>query len=482
MKFDQQLISWDADLKAGRGRRVAEDLHQLDLTAIPREWLWQIAKIARRTGSIVLGLKILGHVIHPNKRAIHTPPTADELAEHAALLIQLGAVRESMQILENLDAQAIPDVLLYKSYGHFSRWEYTEAIPLLEKYLTSPLDPYAKLVGQLNLAAAYIVAQQIAQANTLLDEISLLARENLYTRILGNCYELRAQMEIRSGRWASANMSLKQARDLLAGDQSLDNFFVRKWSAILEALRRGDSSILVPLREETQERGEWETLREIDLNSLKVRFERESFNYLYFGTPYEAYRERVATELKTRPTEESLVLGSGAACMDLLTGEISNRKIKSPTSLVRQLLQSLMRDLYRPVRLGGLFGEIFPRDHFDVNSSPNRVHQVIHRTRAWLNENSLPLEIREDSGCFRLIVGQGLSVKVPLHVRAMDNYSLRLEKLKARFLDEAFSPREGREFLKMTESTFRKFASAAIESEDLERMGAGSAVFYRLAG
>ncbi len=481
MSLAEKLLAWDADLKGGRGRRVAEELSGLSLTTVLRQELWQVAKTARRAGSILLGLKVLSQVIHPDKRAAQGPPSAHELAEHAALLIQLGAVRESMQMLSKIDSRQIPDVLLYKSYGHFSRWEYSHAIPLLEDYLNHPLDSYSKIVGQINLAAAYIVNHQEKCAEDILLEVMEQARQKAFTRILGNCLELRAQMDIRAERWSSAKDSLNQARDLLIGDQSLDQFFVRKWTSVVSALELREHSILGPLREEALGRGEWETLREIDLNSLKIRFDPEVFKHLFFGTPYSAYRERVMAELQTKPEGSSFTLGEGRILFDLESGEFSGAGLKAPPPLIRRVLQSLMRDLYRPVRLGRLFSELFPEDYFDVNSSPNRIHQALHRTRTWLAGHSIPIEITESSGFFRLQRGDGVAIRIPLNIVPSDSYSLRLQKLRTRFEGEAFSPKEAREILQMTPSTFKKFVAAAVQRQDVERSGASSAVYYRVA-
>lgn len=489
MKFGpQQVQHWDGEIRAGRGRGVAEELSRLDVGEIPRRWLWPIAKIARRTGCFVLGLKILSPVIHPHKRAIRAAPSPEELAEHSALLIQMGAIREGLQILSEIDSAVVADVLLYRSYGHFNRWEYGAAIPLLESYLETPLDPYSRVVGQLNLAAACIVERQEMKALSLLESIAAYARENSFGRILGNCFELRAQIDLRAERWEAASASLNQATDFLKGDQSTDRFFVRKWTVILEALRDRNRAVLTSLRRETLERGEWETLREIDLNSLKITFDQTTFNCLFFGTPYATYRDRIATELRTHPTEDELIIRQGRLCFDFESGELfdgkpdQKRLLAKAPALVRQVLQSLIRDFYRPVRLGGLFSELYQRDYFDVNSSPNRVHQALHRTRTWLKQNLVSLEIHETSGHFRLALGQGLSFKIPLHNHPMDNYSLRLNKLKQQFLDQAFSSRQARETLQLKAATFNKFAATAVESRHLERTGAGSAIYYRLAG
>lgn len=478
MNFQDRLAHWDRQLKSGLSRKVAEDLRVLHLEKVPRVWRWQAAKISRRAGETHIGLRLLAPIVRVERRRQFSSATQEELAEYSALLIQVGAVREALNLIREIKAHAVPDVLLYQSYGFFSRWDYALAIPLIERYLASPLESYARLVGQINLAASYVIAREDLKAEALLRQIIESPENKSYRRILGNGHELLAQLFISAKEWARARESLETAKEFLAGEQSSDAFFVRKWTAVLQALQNGDADPLLAFRDEAERRGEWETLRETDLYLLRALPDEDRLRSLFFGTPYAAYRARIENHLGCTVADLSYVAGQGDQVLDLATGTVDGLAC-SPPALVRQIFQALGKDFYRPLRLAALFGEIFPKEYFDVNSSPNRINQAISRTRRWLTAQRVSLRIESSGQSFRLNRGS-IALRVPRDIVVVDNHQLRLAKLRSTFQSRAFSPQEGRSILELPASSFKKFVASAVGRRELDRTGSGTAVFYHL--
>src|SRR5688572_27111330 len=125
----KQCDEW---VRTGRGDLVEKAFAELTLSKIPRTERVVLAAIARRTGLIADGMKLLAQ----------------------------------------LDSKAVPASLLFRAFGHFAQWEYTEARPLLEAYVaSSSLTPYQKIVGQVNLASVYVYLREWEKGSELLKEI-----------------------------------------------------------------------------------------------------------------------------------------------------------------------------------------------------------------------------------------------------------------------------------------------------------------------
>ena len=102
---------------------------------------------------------------------------------------------------------------------------------------------------------------------------------------------------------------------------------------------------------------------------------------------------------------EFVVSGSGPKpqrVFDLTSARESQECQLKNGFLLHRLLHLLTEDLYQPLTLGKIFSRLFNGEYFDPNSSPDRVHQVVKRLRAWLRSEKIPLDIQEAGGFYRL--------------------------------------------------------------------------------
>src|SRR5262249_9160857 len=157
MKSPENLVSQcDSLIRAGRAQEVARLLRRINLSNIARKDCFPIAKICRRAGLYGLGLKILGSIVNPSTKKSRTEATSEERAEYAVLLLRIGAVTEATARLNAISPQLVPDVHLYRAFGHFLHWESSLAVTDLERYLAGSLTDYARLVGNTNLSLAHV--------------------------------------------------------------------------------------------------------------------------------------------------------------------------------------------------------------------------------------------------------------------------------------------------------------------------------------
>lgn len=471
----------EALIRGGDLINARKQLGELNIPQIPRELSLKFANLCRRTDLLNLGLRILAPIVRRDRKALSSEASPGELSEYAVLLQKSGAIREALWILSQIDSTKSPETLLYRSFCHFNRWEYADAAELLTQYLTLQTLPYENFVGRVNLASALVALNRWDQAYDLLSHGIAEAQTAGYSRLQTNCLEMRAQVHFAKGQMSEARNDLNEATKLSSANIGLDQVLVRKWAAFFESLEQNSVDPILNFRAFAVGRKQWESVREADRFALKVDFERARYDYLRFGTPFERYREKLEQDYPGVERSASLLLGSGQGqILNLTTYHFSGSPgISEPTDKPYQLLCILLSDFYKPFALGGLFSELFPGEHFDVKSSTHRVRQIVYRTRLWIKDNKLPLEILEEAGRYSLKLNSDLGVLVPLDRTPMSTEASRVKLLRLRFGDSQFSSRQATAELGVSSSSFKNLIGWAQREGIVTRLNAGRAVCYR---
>jgi hypothetical protein len=459
----------DALIREGFAHEAAQCLEELNLTRIPNEWRLPIAKIARRCGLYHLGLKTLAKVIDNDRHSA----SASEVSEYAVLLIRIGAVAEGFAKLQSVNIDQAPESLLYRAFGHFGRWEFAESVPLLQKYLTTPLSDYDRLVGKANLAFAQVECRQHEAATKLLNELVKSTRELGHMGLLYNCQALQAQIHIQEGDYSQAEGELKSIRQTFPQSKINDHFLVTKWLLILEGLKENNPLPFDRMRNLAAERCDWVALREAEFFSLKVHFDEARFLSLLFGTPYASFRERINKEFARASDRSLYVLGpKKAPRFDLRTGTIDGRKALRPGEQVHQMTEVLLRDFYEPLRTARLFSELFPGELFNVSSTPARVRKSVQRARQWYSENKIPVLIIEDGGFYSLRIDGDFSFLVPLDRGVIDSSAIQWNKFCEHALhQDSFSNKDVCTKLNLSVSAAQSLINWAIGEGLVSRFG-----------
>lgn len=477
------IAECESDIRSGQPQNVARRLTKLNTARVPREWRLPLANLCRRAGLNSLGMTLLARVVHPQRLHSTDAATSQELAEYSVLLLRSGALSEAQTTLNQVDSQKVPESLLYRAFCNFSAWEFRDAIPHLEKYIQAPIAPYASLVGKVNLAYALVECGLHEQALALLEENIQLCKQNSHSRLESNCFSLRAQVYIQTQNFAPALEDLQAAHQLLGGAQTIDSLFITKWKLVVEALQNKTTAPLDKLRALAIKNQDWESVREADLFSLKVDFQRGRFLHLVFGTPFEQYRERIIREVGCGNDRSVYVYGEKTVPrFDLRTGEIDGAPANNPGRKCHQLVDVLLRDFYRPLRVGGIFSGLFRGEHYDISSSPDRVYQVIRRTRQWFVNDRVPLEIREQNGFYSLHITGKFSFRVPLERDSVECMNLHFNNLRAAYgAGQMFSAKDAREILSLSRRTIQRLVNWGIENHKIESLDANrNATKYRI--
>ncbi len=480
MDYEALLLHCDLLIKAGKISAVGDALADLNSVQMPRKWRQAFAKICRRSGRIDQGLKLLYPLIR-SEHVLDKPASNGEICEYAVLLSRNGSIQEALSLLSKVDDPTVPEAMLYRAFCHISSWEYSEATTHLEEFLKSSADDYSKLIGRVNLAAAYVANRDLLRADFLLSETLELARKNSATRLVGNCLELRGQVALLREDFSLARTELKNALEIFNQSGSYDQLLIFKWQAVMTSQEQKSTQPLKKFKEEALKRLHWESVREADLFQLKLEFDQKLFDHIFFGTPSESYRKRICDEVSGKPSGEYVFGAPGGPELSLGLGLIKVDHQLNPGKKIHQVIAVMLKDFYAPRNIGTLFAELYPDEFFNINSSPLRLRQLIRRTRRWLEENNLPAQVVEENGSYRFLLTGPLSIHIPLKRDAIANLPVKLKAMLQLFSEDLpFTADEACAKLKLSRSGFHRLAEWAIVSGELEKTGTGRSTQYQI--
>ena len=300
--FAEITARLDRLLREGKGGMARRELETLYEIKVPRQFAASLGSLSWRASLPAFGIRVLNPIVRPKEKA-PVVATEEEKAEYAACLIRLGAVEEASQLLSQLNAAALPRVFLYRAFIAVSRWDYAASIPLLIEYLAAKgLTKYQRMVAQVNLAAAYVSERDHQKATYLLRPLLYESSVKRSQLALGRVLELSAENFINQKKWDNAEAFLVKAESVLADSDGIDLFFVKKFRAVARVQRaKGNPQSLDELRlvrTEAIRRAHWETARDLDRIEAVVKRDPALFAHVYFGTPFESFRQKMEEDAK----------------------------------------------------------------------------------------------------------------------------------------------------------------------------------------
>ncbi len=456
----------------------------LRVHTLSRQERYEVACVARRAGLPQMTLRLLASIVRPPPKHVVTA-TDEEKAEYGAALVRIGATKEGIELLKSLDGEKLPQVYLYLSHAHFSRWEYEESIPVLQKYLKCPLSEYQQIIGQLNLVSAYVHERRSAEAIPLLDSLEESTKRLKLEALHGNTLERRAELAIYDRDWKMAERCLQMAEESVRNSGGLDLFFVEKWRTILSLLQDPGKNLdgIIELRRKAVERSHWETVRECDAFRAIVCQDRDLLHKVYFGTAFPGYRERLLQDYGPSadvPPSFNWGIGNGSQYKILHPLFQGSRDLKQG-QLKYRLLRTLITDFYRPFRVAHLFSEVYPGERFHILYSRARIHEGIKELKKWLHSKKLPFKITEQGGAYQFTHLNSESAIVIPGAAWWARYQLRdLEQIEKQAGEKPFGAAELAKWLSIPRRTAFQRIQQGMEAGVFEKTGAGSKSKYYL--
>ena len=482
------IQNWDQDISQGRGRAVTTALKSLNYAKIPRQYVAAIAKIAYRAGLPFVSLRIINRLIRPGKnRWLKTTP--EEVAEYAMALIRIGASPEALKTLEPLSGADQPTVLLYRSFALITRWEYREAAPFLEEYIHHKnVTDYQRLVGQVNLAAAWVNIEKFDAAEKSLAQLVRVTQERSLSLLYGNCLELLAQIAVFKQDWPRAEELLRKGHAQLAESSSVDFLFLQKWQCLLKLYRQPKSQTALKeraaVRNQAIEREHWETVRDCDFYAAKFSADENLLRYVYYGTPFNGYRQFMQRRLEKGFTPSEAYVYSAATLQnpkkifDLKEASDARQTMMlKKGQLLHRLLNHLCSDFYRPFRLGAIFNELYPKEYFDAELSVIKINQLAERLRGWFCENQVGAELTGKSGAYKLRVSAETGFRIHDGNTIKSGLALYHQRLQEHFNEREFTAAKAAEALNVTKRMVNKII-AWDEGKTISKKGRGPTISY----
>ena len=477
---EQIIANLDNLTKQGLRLQVLKELTRLLKTSPPQILRPQLARIANRNHAYVLALRILHPIIRQDREK-----TADAGPEalniYATSLMWIGALEESQKTLHRIKGST--DALLTEAFVYFAQWDYQKSIPILLKYVnSSSISPYQKLVGQINLLAAFIAIGKLKEAKNVVEPLLFELKSNPnYKLLYGNCLELRSQIEILESNFGQALVYLAESEKCLADQPGRYLLYVNKWRALAQlGIDPHNSKALddlIKVKAQATNLKNWETIRDCDFHLARLKNDQNLIQRILLGTPYQAYHSRVKSLFNLSLTESKTLEYCPGQVTDppsrvgLDLNKISENSFLNSTSW--PLLQIMTKDIYRPPRMGVVFSGLYNQEYFDPFTSPQRVRNSVFRFNEWAEAEKCEFKIQIEDGDFQLKGASGVSIVKIQRERPLDSWQAALKVFKEQNDSRSFTSQDLAKVLGITPRSALHILKKALASKKVQKMGQG---------
>jgi tetratricopeptide (TPR) repeat protein len=478
-------------IRSGNLSAASKKLHDINFRGLSNSDSLAYSAVARRLGLAPLSLQILA----PLREKDEKDWSIEQKIEYAASLRSAGIVPEAERILRAIDGRRHPAAAFQLVLCLITTWQYEATIPLLQDYLKNvETSSYSRLVGQINLLQALLVCECFVEAGTMITALLKELDQAQFVRLYCKTLELAAQYEIARQNWSKALERLREADiKLRAVGDPLTSLFIKKWFAVARSGEQGGvSPELLRVRDTAVSMGHWETVRDCDFYAAKMSGDFNSLIRLHFGTPFQPFRSKVRKALTEGTNLPKAFYWSGQRTgslsdpliFDLASGQSLDLRAKIlPGHVLHRLLIALCQDFYKPVPLLTIFSKLYPEEYFNHVTSPARVHQAIKRLREWMEDMSIPIEIVNSKGHYRLKFDGPVSIVLP-------ESQLPLEQLELQFLSlrlcmqgrTEFTSAEAAQWLGSSKSVVKRLLKWGVSAGKVEHRGQTNQSRYKLAG
>lgn len=488
LHWENKLAELESLVVAGEHDACRNQLDSFLPIHISRELAPKLAELATRVHHSIFAMKVLYQYIFPEFPS-SLPATAHEKSVYANALLNLGAASEAIELLETVDSVAVPEVLIQKSLAHFKDWNYSKSIPLLETFTTAPnVLPYRKVVGQVNLSAAYICLSRWSEATEVLHAVEKQCVASGYHLLLGNCYELQAQVQFFQKNYDAAISFLEKSIELLKNQKGLYLIFVEKWMTICRCFQSPTPENMQRLHEVRGKANleyRWETVRECDLFESILNQDQALIHKVMMGTPSESYRERARKLFGKTPRRNGPYLFLIAGTDTPANPRVFNPYQAGPKgerlsekAYLLALFGALTLDFYKPSYLGSLFKVLYPDEKFNPETSPARVLQLLKRLDLWFQQYDWPLYVHFKKSEFSIKSRESIAITVQ-RGKEITDFEIKQTEVKKAFAGRTFTAHQLSAALGLSKTTTNQTIKRLLAEGSLISGGKGRGIFYQ---
>lgn len=452
-----QLSIIESHLRVGQRVEAQQYLTNLvkDPSCLQRKFLPILSSQLRRSGLSEMAVKLLFPFVRRKGLNLKIS-TTEEKQEYAAALLDLGAIDEAKVLLNELKPLNSSKTYLYLGFLAMGQWNYkTAKINFIQFLQNSSLSSeYETLIGAVNLKACEVFLcdskNESLRINQELNELIRITYERNFKVLFANLNEIQSQLFIKNKQLIDSKNHLDKISHIINNPQSKDHLFIQKWDLIskkpnlnasIETKNEWIQSML-NLQLKAISLAHSETAHDIDFHL--AAFSPELVIKVYFGTKSQSFRKKILdTYSFLLPAYYWHTLNKNNSRYEFQLDCLTYPDLK-PGSIVHRVLMALVCDFYQLQNKYSLIFKIFPNDFFNPQTSINKLHQALSRTRKWLLKNKIPFKISEQDSKYSL-VGNG-RIKIYLsdinnHKDDLKVYSL-MEQLKQKLSHPIFTSKE----------------------------------------
>lgn len=411
-----QIQDWDQMIKSGQVQAVYKALENLRAQGKPPESLLKdLASLSRRINRPDFAIHWLFPLIEKD-RELQEPPKGDYWLEYASSLVDGGAIREGMRIFQEYRGEVPRD---YLGMAYIAQWNYETAKDCFEDHLkVLKEDDYKYLVSLVNLISCQVYLRDQKEVERLLPKALELAQAGKKGYALSYLKQMQGMAYIDQKKWDLAAKSLEESQELLGLKKGVDNFQIKKWKVITELLKDRPSAdkaekTLDDLKKEAEDLKHWESMRNLDFYAYTLTQKSFYYDKLYYGTPYNYYREKLEASFGKKPSG-FYIRGSKEAShiLDLATGECNGKQVLIIDQVPHKALEALASDFYSPLRLLELYERIFPDECFNPDHGKNKIKQAIFRLNSILKKEGFDIKVKSRKFFYHLEFGGKTGIRI----------------------------------------------------------------------
>lgn len=477
--------------RTGKRNLVIETLKKTDFSKYTLEETILIGKIANRNHLYNFSLRLL-FKRKQELQQLKIKLPEDLITTYATALLGIGATEEAQDLLSTIQNH-LPALLSY-AISFFSSWNYEAAIPLLKKYLKMQKDEYLTLVGRINLIAAIIGIGDYQQGQILLEKLKNDLKDNPKASVLyGNCWEIQSQIDIENKEYHKALASLAQAKLIFKDQLTRYLLYVNKWEAISHlALSPEDEFAKDRVRHiihEAKILRNWETIRDCEFQFARFTNNVELIQKNLLGTPYSGYHKRL-NKLYQIKLEKTFSFNYSPRQYFHTPNSLEKFTTQNPVafsdshqacSLGIKIFNLLLKDFYKPARLGVIHHYLYPNNYFNPYTSAHNIRNQIYRFNKISDAKNIPIKIYVEKGDTFLKTTNLKLIISPLNKQYKNKDQHHLNKLIQFFKGQSFTAKAASHKLNISVRKVNSIIKLGITKNKIKRLAQGRTSSYKLS-
>jgi|GEM_PF-4006847 len=484
--LEKELSQIDLKVRTGEVVEARKKLKLISRKVLEGEHLTWMANLCRRTGLYELGLRSLQEVVASEVNDFSLDARKKQEVEYALLLIRTGAGTTASERLKQPALDLIPSVYFARGIQALTVWDSGRASEAFLQYLSFNLNPYERLIGELNLMDAFLTSQKLdTQFDNLIVDFEQKARQSENSRVLANCLEIRAIVEIKRGQESKAQASIQEAKKVLSKEKDLGFVALQKAQSLLDAVTKKSVEPLAAYRRNCIANGNWEAARSADLEMLKMDPTQKRFDRIYFGSPFPTLRAFLRQNFPELIVADRYRFGSlSGGTYRVQDGVYRSHQLFEGAELLKCLSEHLFTDLYKPASIIDLGRALYPEIHEDHFQSRHNLMQLVQRLNKTFFVAGVPLKVRQERWKLQMTRLGPLAIEVPANWQLSRPHRPQMKdhfnKLREGFSNQSFKSKKAAELLSCSQPTAKRYLHQWVEEGRLAKSGVGRATRYKV--